>query len=108
MLAELIVVPLGTGTSLRDELAEVLKIIDASGLAYQLTPSGTCMEGEWDDIMRVVRQCHDHARGVSSHVLTTITIEDERGAQDKLTSNVASLEEKLGRKLKRAGATVWP
>jgi uncharacterized protein (TIGR00106 family) len=108
MLAELIVVPLGTGTSLRDELAEVLKIIDASGLAYQLTPSGTCMEGEWDDIMRAVRQCHDHARGVSAHVLTTITIEDERGAQDKLTSNVASLEEKLGRKLQRVRATVWP
>ena len=47
-------------------------------------------------------------RGVSTHVLTTITIEDERGAQDKLTSNVASLEEKLGRKLQRVGAAVWP
>ena len=58
--------------------------------------------------MRVVRQCHDHARGVSTHVLTTITSEDERGAQDKLTSNVASLEEKLGRELTRVGATVWP
>ena len=66
------------------------------------------MEGEWDDIVRVVHQCHERARGVSAHVLTTITIEDERGAQDKLASNVASLEEKLGRKLKRVGATIWP
>ena len=31
----------------------------------------------------------------------TITIEDERGAQDTLTSNVASPEEKLGRKWQR-------
>ena len=108
MLAELIVVPLGTGTSHRDELAEVLKIIDESGLAYQLTPSGTCIEGKWDDVMCVVRQCHDHARSVSTHVLTTITIDDERGAHDKLTSNVASLEEKLGRKLQRVKATAWP
>ncbi|HEY5440593.1 MAG TPA: MTH1187 family thiamine-binding protein [Gemmatimonadaceae bacterium] len=105
MLAELNVIPLGTGTSLSEELAEVLKIIDTSGLSYQLTPSGTCMEGEWDDIMRVARQCHEHARGVSPHVQTTITIEDEQGAHDKLTSNVASVEEKLGRKLKRVGAT---
>ena len=84
------------------------EIVDASGLAYQLTPSGTCMEGEWDDIMRVVRQCHDHARGVSAHILTTITIEDEGSAQDKLPSNAASLEEKLGRKWRRVRATLWP
>jgi len=59
-------------------------------------------------IVTVVRQCHDHVRSVSAHVLTTITIEDERGAQDTLTSNVASPEEKLGRKLQRVRATVWP
>lgn len=106
MLAELTIIPLGTGASMSDELAEVLKIVDASGLAYQLTPSGTCIEGDWDQLMRVARQCHDHARGISSHVMTTIEIEDEQGANDKLTSNVASLEEKLGRKLKRIGATV--
>ena len=56
----------------------------------------------------MVRQCHDHARGASAPVLTTITIEDERGAQDKLTSNVASPEEKLGRMLQRVRASVWP
>jgi hypothetical protein len=42
------------------------------------------------------------------HVLTTITIEDTRAAQDKRTSNVASLTEEFGRKGKRVGATVWP
>ena len=59
-------------------------------------------------IVTVVRQFHDHARGVSAHVLTTIMIEDERGAQDKFTSNVTSLEDTLGRKWQRVGATVWP
>ncbi len=38
---------------------------------------------------------------MSAHVVTMIKIEDERGATDKLTSNVASLEEKLRRKLER-------
>lgn len=105
MLAELSVIPLGKGTSLSDELAEILKLIDASGLAYQLTPSGTCIEGDWDAVMRVARQCHDHARSVSAHVITTITIEDEQGANDKITANVVALEERLGRKLKRSAAT---
>src|SRR5262249_5348708 len=104
MLPELNIIPLGKGTSLSDELAEILKLIDASGLAYQLTPSGTCIEGDWDAVMRLVRQCHDHARSVSPHVITTMTIEDEQGANDKITANVAALEERLGRKLKRSGA----
>lgn len=105
MLAELSIIPLGTGTSLSNELAEILKLIDASGLSYQLTPSGTCIEGDWDAVMRVARQCHDHARSVSAHVITALTIEDEQGATDKLTSNVAAIEERLGRKLKRSSAT---
>src|SRR5262249_11488013 len=104
MLAELTIVPLGKGTSLSDELAEVLKLIDASGLPYQLTPSGTCIEGDWDAVMRVARQCHDHARSVSPHVMTMLTIEDEQGAEDKITANVTSLEERLGRKLRRTSA----
>jgi hypothetical protein len=32
-------------------------------------------------VVAVVRQRHEHARDVSAHVLTTITIEDERGAK---------------------------
>jgi len=106
MLAELSIIPLGKGTSLSDELSEILKLIDASGLPYQLTPSGTCIEGDWDALMRVARQCHDHARSVSQHVITTLVIEDEQGAHDKLNTNVTALEERLGRKLKRSSAAV--
>lgn len=101
MLAEMSVITLGKGTSLSDELAEILKLVDASGLAYELTPSGTCIEGDWDAVMRVVRQCHEHARGVSTHVITTLTIEDEHGASDKLTANVRAIEQRLGRTLRR-------
>ena len=38
---------------------------------------------------------------VSKHVLTTIRIEDEDGANDKLITNVASVERAAGRKLQR-------
>jgi uncharacterized protein (TIGR00106 family) len=104
MLAELSIIPLGKGTSLSEELSEILKLVDASGLAYQLTPSGTCIEGDWDAVMRVARQCHDHARRTSTHVITTMTIEDEQGASDKLTENVAAIEKRLGRTMMRRAA----
>ena len=103
MLVELSIIPLGRDTHVSGEIAEALKIVDASGLPYLLTPSGTCVEGEWDEVMALVRRCHDRVRELSPHVITMVKIEDEEGARDKLTRNVASVEEKVGRTLKRTG-----
>jgi uncharacterized protein (TIGR00106 family) len=101
MLAELSVIPLGGDTHMSDELAEVLKLVDAYGLPYQLTPSGTCVEGEWNEVMELIRQCHSRVREKSPHVITMIKIEDEEGAHDKLSRNVISVEQKAGRTLGR-------
>jgi uncharacterized protein YqgV (UPF0045/DUF77 family) len=93
MLAELDITPLGRGTHLSKDLAEILKIIDESGVRYTLTPFGTCLEGEWDEL--------DEARSFSGHVLTTIRLEDEAGVNDKLVENIASVEHAAGRRLSR-------
>lgn len=101
MLVELSIVPLQGRAHVSDDLAEVLKLVDASGLVYQLTPSGTCIEGGWDEVMELARRCHDRIRQNSSHVITWIKIEDEEGRHDTLSHNVSSMEEKVGRPLWR-------
>lgn len=101
MLVELSINLLGRGTHLSQDLAEVLKTIDDSGQRYCLTPLGTCIEGGWDEVMGLVKQCHERARTLSSHVMTTVRIEDEEGATDKLAENIASVERAAGRSLKR-------
>ena len=106
MLAEISIVPLGRGEHLSEALAEILDVVDRSGIRYKFTPCGTCLEGEWDEVMNVVRRCHAKARERSRHVMTTIRIEDEEGATDKLTRNVTSVEEKLGRALAETGGIV--
>lgn len=104
MLVELSIEPLGRGTHLSKDLAEILKLIDESRLPYALTPFGTCIEGNWDAVMELVKRCHQRARSMSSHVLTTIRIEDDEGATDKLNENIASVERAAGRPLKVAVA----
>lgn len=99
MLVELSINLLGRGTHLSQDLAEILKTIDDSGQRYCLTPFGTCIEGEWDEVMGLVKQCHERARNLSSHVMTTIRIEDEEGAKEKLTENIAAVERAAGRRL---------
>jgi uncharacterized protein YqgV (UPF0045/DUF77 family) len=56
MLAELSMTLLGRGTQLSGDLGRILKIIDESGIRYKLTPSGTCLEGEWDEVMDLIKK----------------------------------------------------
>src|SRR5215510_13449030 len=101
MLVEFSIIPLGNDIHISSEVAEALKIVDASGLPYQLTPAGTCLEGEWEEVMTIIRLCHDRVRKFSPHVITSIKIEDEQDAKDKLTRNVTAVEEKVGHLLQR-------
>src|SRR5436309_3312947 len=66
MLVDLTVLPLRGGRHISDEVAEVIKLIDASGLPYQFTPSGTCIEGEWETVMPLVQRCHNMVRSLMS------------------------------------------
>ena len=51
MLVELSILPLVGDGHLSDELAEVLELIDSYGLPYQLTPTATRIEGDWNEVM---------------------------------------------------------
>ncbi|MEW6131187.1 MAG: thiamine-binding protein [Acidobacteriota bacterium] len=99
MLVEFSILPLGAGDHLSGPLAEILKIVDTCGLPYKLTPGSTCVEGEWQEVMEVVRLCHLRMRNHSKHVITTIKIEDEEGVTNKITRNITSVEAAAGRKL---------
>jgi len=102
MLVELSIIPLGGNSHLSSEIAKALDLIDSSGLRYQLTASATLIEGEWDEVMPVIRRCHERLRESSSHLIINIKIEDDAGESNKLRRNVASVEEKVGRPLKSA------
>jgi uncharacterized protein (TIGR00106 family) len=101
MLAELTIFPLGVGPHTSLVLADILRIVDASGLPYVLTPSGTCIEGDWDQIMMAVKKCHEKARSHCTHVVTELRIEDDADSSDKLHENIASVEMAAGHPLQK-------
>jgi uncharacterized protein (TIGR00106 family) len=47
--------PCGTGEELSAEVAQVVKVIRESGLPNHTTSMFTEIEGEWDEVMRVVK-----------------------------------------------------
>jgi uncharacterized protein (TIGR00106 family) len=93
--------PVDKGESLSGEVARVIQLIDASGLNYQTTAMGTLIEGEWDQIMALDKQCHQTLRQSSHRVYTRLTIDDREGATNQLTGKVAAIESKLGRPIRK-------
>jgi uncharacterized protein (TIGR00106 family) len=78
----------------------VLDVIDASGVDYRLHPMGTILEGEWSDLLDVVTRCFEALRPDCERISVSIRIDYRRGGTGRLDSKIASVEKRLGRKLR--------
>ena len=100
MLLEFSMSPLGKGESVGKYVARSVDIIDRSGVPYRLNPMGTILEGEWDEVFEVVRQCYQRMRKDCPRISCTIKVDYRKGHKGRLTGKVASVEKRLKRKLK--------
>lgn len=105
MLAEIQFIPVGTGEEIKELIAKTVDIIEQSELDYQHTSMGTIVEGEWDEIMALVRKCHDRLLEDAGRVVTHIKIDDRKDARNRLRRQVLEVEYALGRGLKTGGLT---
>ena len=101
MLLELSVIPLGRGRSISADVADLVKIIDSSGLDYRLTAAGTIIEGPWDELMNVAKHCHGEMRKKTERVITLMKVDDYADRSGRLTTAVESVEKKLGKSVKK-------
>lgn len=101
MLIEFSIVPIGASSSVGAKVAEVLDLVDSSGLSYKLTPMGTIVEGEWDELLQLVKECHMKMMKHEERVLTSIIIDDRKGKAGNIDRKVRSIEKRLGRSLKK-------
>ncbi len=100
VLLEFSMSPLGKGESVGKYVSRSLEIIDQSGVEYRLNPMGTVLEGEWEDVMDVVRQCYERMRKDCNRISCTIKVDYRKGKKGRLSGKVASVEKRLKRKLK--------
>ena len=86
VIVDFTVVPVGTGVSLSPYIAEVERVLAATGLEHQLHANGTNLEGEWDAVMAAIRACHERLHAIHTDIkLGTRTDRDQRMA-DKVAS----------------------
>jgi uncharacterized protein (TIGR00106 family) len=100
VLLEFSMSPLEKGESVSPYVARSLEIIEPSGLDYRLHAMGTIIEGELDEVLAVLQQCLLALAADCDRITCTAKLDFRRGHRGRLVSKVASVEEKLGRKLK--------
>ena len=100
VLLEFSMSPLGKGESVGKYVSRSLDIIDKSGVAYRLNPMGTVLEGDWDEVMTVVKQCYERMRKDCNRVSCSIKIDYRKGHEGRLASKIISVERRLKRKVR--------
>lgn len=98
MLASFAMVPVGVEGRLKEYVAEIVALIDASGLDYRLGAMETTVEGEAEAVFALLVRCHQRMRELAPRVLTHIAIDDRDGAEGRLAGKVADVEQVLARK----------
>jgi uncharacterized protein (TIGR00106 family) len=101
VMAEFSVVPVGRGVSLSPIIARVLRIVAESGVNYKANPMGTVLEGTWEEVMGVIKKCHDEVMRDGERAVTSIKIDDRKGTEIRMEKKLESAERKLGTKLSK-------
>lgn len=88
--------PIGEGASVGDDVAKALDVIEASGLEHQLGPSGTTILGEYDEVMDVVRRCHEVVGEGGKRVNSVLKIDWKPGLEPgDIQEKVQKVEDRL-------------
>ena len=102
VLIEFSIYPLGKGESVGRYVSRALDIVDKSGVSYRLHAMGTILEGEWDECLRVVSKCLAALKKDCRRIEIVLKADYRVGETGRLSAKPASVEKRLGRRLKRS------
>ena len=100
VLLEFAMAPHGQGESVSRYVARILDIIDRSGVSYRLTPMGTILEGDWEQVMGVVTDCFRALQADCPRIGINLKVDYREGSDSRLRSKIDAVEGHVGRKLR--------
>jgi uncharacterized protein (TIGR00106 family) len=98
VIVDFTVVPIGVGVSLSPYVAECQRVLERSGLDYQMHANGTNVEGEWDQVFAAIRDCHQALHDMGApRISTTIKAGTRTDRQETMADKIRSVEEELSK-----------
>ena len=95
MIAAFSLTPLGVGESVSASVAEAVRLVRESGLPNETNAMFTNVEGEWDEVMALIKACVDKVGEIAPRVGVVIKVDHRPGVTDGLHTKVESVEAHL-------------
>lgn len=85
-------VPVGAGTSVSPYVAVIERILEQSELNFEVNCNSTNIEGEWEQVFAVLKQCHDavHQAG-APRIHTCIQVGTRTDREQLMAEKLASV-----------------
>jgi len=95
VLVAVAIAPLGVGDELGPQVAEAVRVIRQSGLRSRTTSMFTEIEGEWDDVMRVVKEATMALASKGLRTEVVLKADVRPGHEGMMDAKVRTVEELL-------------
>ncbi len=97
VLLEFAMFPTDKGISVSEFVSKIVKMIDESGLEYQLTPMGTIVETvDLNDALNIINKSYKVLEPYSERVYCSCKFDIKKNGEDMLHAKIASVESKIG------------
>jgi uncharacterized protein (TIGR00106 family) len=89
------VTPIGTGEAVGEAVADAVRVVRESGLPNRTDAMFTTIEGEWDEVMAVVKGAVDAVAARAPRVSVVLKADIRPGVTGALTAKVETVERYL-------------
>jgi len=90
------VTPLGVGEDVAEYVADAVRVVRDSGLPSRTDAMFTTVEGDWDEVMDVVRRAVDAVAAKAPRVSLSLKADVRPGVTGALEAKVEAVERYLG------------
>ena len=95
MLVAFSVTPLGVGEAVAEYVADAVRVVRESGLPNRTDAMFTTVEGDWDEVMDVVKRAVEAVTAKAPRVSVTLKADIRPGVADALDAKVEAVERYL-------------
>ena len=92
VIVNLALFPTDKGQSVSPYVARAVRVVEESGLPYCVHSMGTCIEGEWDEVMSLVGRCFKELEKDCDRIYLTLTADCRKGESRRMESKVAAVK----------------
>ena len=95
MLVAFSVTPLGVGEAVAEYVADAVRVVRESGLPNRTDAMFTTVEGDWDEVMDVVKRAVEAVAAKAARVSVTLKADIRPGVAGALDAKVEAVERYL-------------